>query len=53
MAEMHDKEVYFDEYCYKCKYKDTKECDYPCDECLENPSHLGSHKPLYFKEASE
>ncbi len=44
------KEVYFNEYCSKCKYKDTSEADDPCDECLNNPSNVDSHKPVNFKK---
>lgn len=46
------KEVYFDEYCPKCKYEkvdDTKGKE-PCNECLENPVNLGSRKPVKFEE---
>ena len=45
-------EVYFDEYCPKCKHEkvdDTKGKE-PCNECLENPVNLGSHKPVKFEE---
>ena len=47
------KEVYFNEYCSKCKYKDTLESDDPCDECLTNPSNIDSHKPINFKENND
>ena len=43
------KEVYFDEYCETCKYKDLKESDDPCDECLAEPARVYSHKPLMYK----
>lgn len=45
-------EVYFDEYCPKCKHvdvDDTKSGE-PCDECLDNPMNLYSHKPVNFEE---
>lgn len=45
-------EVYFNEYCPKCKYEkvdDTKGKD-PCHECLGNPVNANSHKPVNFKE---
>lgn len=47
------KEVYFDEYCSKCEYKDVSESDVngKCWDCLEQPTMVDSHKPLYFKEA--
>ena len=44
------KEVYFGEYCNKCKYNDRSEGEDPCYECLENPVNLYSHKPVKFKE---
>lgn len=45
-----DKEVYFYEYCEKCKFKNTKETELPCDECLTHPVNQNSHKPINFKE---
>ena len=44
------KEVYFGEYCKKCKYWEKFETDDPCYECLENPVNLYSHKPIYFEK---
>ncbi len=44
------KEVYFDQYCKNCKYKDLKESDDPCDECLNEPVNLYSHKPVKWEE---
>ena len=44
------KEVYFGEYCNKCKYNDRSEDEDPCYECLENPVNLYSHKPVKFKD---
>ena len=46
-----DKEVYFDQWCPKCKYKDTDEGEDPCNICLGYPSNANSHKPIEFKEA--
>lgn len=46
------KEVYFYEYCPKCKHKnvdDTKSGE-PCNECLDNPINLYSHKPVNYEE---
>lgn len=45
------KEVYFNEYCKKCQFKDKKEEEYPCDECLAEPARVYSHKPLKFVES--
>ena len=44
------KEVYFEEYCKNCKYWEKKENEEPCDECLENPVNLYSHKPVNYEE---
>ena len=43
------KEVYFDEYCQTCEYKDIKESEDPCDECLDEPVNQYSHKPVRYK----
>lgn len=45
-----EKEVRFDIYCKQCIYRDKKESDDPCDECLENPVNVYSHKPVCYKE---
>lgn len=44
------KEVYFGEYCKKCKYEKLEENDSPCDECMDEPMNLYSHKPVKFEE---
>ena len=44
------KEVYFNEYCNKCMYKDIREEDEPCSECVETSAREESHKPILFKE---
>ena len=47
----HDnKEVYFNQYCHKCKHADVNDHDKPCDECLDEPVNLHSHKPVKFEE---
>ena len=40
------KEVYYHKYCKTCKYSKVKDTDEPCDECLDNPVNLNSHKPV-------
>ena len=42
------KEVYFDKYCTSCKFKNNKETEKPCDECLTNPMNVNSHKPVKY-----
>lgn len=44
------KEVYFGEYCNKCKHEKLGEEEDPCRECLEEPVNLYSHKPVKFEE---
>ena len=46
---INEKEVDFHTYCPLCKFNKTEEYEEPCNECLENPSNLGSHKPVNFK----
>lgn len=40
------KEVYYDQYCETCKHKDVKDTDEPCNECLDKPINLHSHRPV-------
>ena len=44
------KEVYFGEYCKNCKYFEKEQNEEPCDECLENPINVYSHKPVCWEE---
>ena len=44
------KEVYFDWYCKNCKHEKLKDNEEPCNECLDNPVKLHSHKPVKFEE---
>ena len=44
------KEVHYWDYCPTCKYKKKKAVDEPCDECLNNPTNLYSHKPVKYEE---
>lgn len=48
-----DKEVYFNEYCKKCLYKDKPEGEEPCNDCLSQPSNTDSHKPTRFTLGEE
>ena len=48
--EYRDKIVEFDKYCETCEYKDTKEVENPCHECLSNPTNVHSKKPVNYKE---
>jgi hypothetical protein len=40
------KEVYFDQYCVTCKHEKLKDHEDPCNECLEHPANVDSHKPV-------
>lgn len=44
------KEVYFGQYCQTCEYRDLAEIREPCDECLNNPVNVYSHKPVFYKK---
>lgn len=41
-------EVYFDEWCSKCKYEKCEEYEDPCWYCLDEPVNIDSHKPIEF-----
>lgn len=51
----HEKEVYFHQYCPRCKHKDVEESDPygKCNDCLNEPVNTDSHKPLYFEEVEK
>ncbi len=44
------KEVYFYQYCKTCKNREIRNHEEPCDECLDNPINLNSHKPVKYEE---
>lgn len=44
------KEVRFDLYCEKCRHVKVAEDKEPCEECLNEPVNLHSHKPVRFDE---
>lgn len=50
--EIEDLEVYFNEYCDKCKHQFTPEAEEPCNECLEHFTNQNTHKPVKW-EAKE
>ena len=52
MEEIYE-EVYFDQYCKTCKYVNLNDNETPCDECLEEPVNLYSHKPVRWEEESK
>jgi len=44
------REVRFDIWCEKCRYRMRKETHPPCDECLEEGMRCGTEKPTKFEE---
>lgn len=44
------KMVRFDVYCKTCEYKDLREIESPCDECLDTPVREGTAEPEKYKE---
>lgn len=46
------KEVYFNEYCEKCKYfaEIAGKLSDICDACLTCPGNINSHKPINYEE---
>ena len=44
------KEVYFEQYCKTCRYEKTAEHEDPCDECLNSPTNVYSHKPIKYEK---
>lgn len=45
--------VYFGKYCKTCKHESLDENERPCDECLENPINLNSHKPVNYEDKND
>lgn len=45
-----EKIVFYDEYCSKCKYYNASEASDVCNECLNNPVNVDSHKPINYEE---
>ena len=44
------KEVYFHEYCVKCKHRKAKNNEEPCNECLSEPLNWNTHRPVKYEE---
>lgn len=53
MDEHQYKEVYFNEYCKKCKHEKVADAEEPCTSCLDEPANLYSHKPVKFEEKTK
>ena len=48
--EIIEKIVEFDKYCKTCQFKDLKEHEDPCHDCLNNPVNVNSKRPVNYKE---
>lgn len=44
------KEVYFHEYCQKCKNRNVPDTEEPCDECLSEPINMYTHEPVKYEK---
>ena len=44
------KEVYFHEYCKKCRHEKLKENEEPCSTCLDEFTNLNTHRPVKYEE---
>ena len=38
-------------YCRFCEYRETREEDEPCADCLENSVNVDSRRPIHFKDS--
>ena len=47
------KEVFFHLYCTHCKHKDESDDSDVCNDCLDTPTNVYSHKPINFKDKEE
>lgn len=49
MDQQSEKEVYFDQYCKKCKHEKVEETEAPCDECLGATTNYNTHRPVKYE----
>ncbi len=47
------KEVWFDQYCKTCKYSSNKDYEDPCNDCLDYPGNVDSHKPVNWRKSDD
>lgn len=50
MDEQNYKEVYFHEYCKKCKHEKLTEFEEPCAECINESLNADSHRPVKYEQ---
>lgn len=43
-------DVYYHQYCAKCKHYEKELLKEQCEHCMDNPLNLYSHKPVNFEE---
>jgi hypothetical protein len=48
--EIEYQEVNFHKYCKKCKHYGATAIDYPCSECMDEPTNLYTDKPVKFEK---
>jgi hypothetical protein len=46
-------EVRFNQYCKTCEHENVPETEDPCNECLDNPANLYSHRPVKYKQKEQ
>lgn len=51
MSTNNTKEVYFDDYCKRCEYKNDPESSDICNDCLNHPYNYNTHKPVRFRQS--
>ena len=44
------KEVYYHEYCKKCRHEKVSDTETPCDECLNESLNWNTHRPVKYEE---
>ena len=45
--------VEFHKYCASCRYFETPETEDPCNDCLNNPANIDSHKPVNYSQKEQ
>ena len=45
--------VHYNDYCPTCEHYSEEESSDACNECLNNPVNVNSHKPVNYKEKSQ
>lgn len=51
--ESKHKIVEYDRYCKSCVHFDDEPFTDPCNECLNTPTNIDSHRPVYWSESNE